>query len=122
MTDFFAQYATKLADWWNAMSGLDIVWFGVGLAGQMLFTFRWIIQWLASEKAGRIVVPELFWYTSLVGGLMVMAYGLYKPDPIIVLGQFGVFFYARNVYFLMRQGRGDPQRQEEAPSPRAPAE
>jgi lipid-A-disaccharide synthase-like uncharacterized protein len=99
-------YAVRLADWWQSMSALDIIWLSIGLAGQSLFVLRWFIQWMASEKARRLVVPELFWYASLIGGLMVMAYGLYKPDPVIVLGQFGVIIYARNVYFIWRQRRG----------------
>lgn len=100
---FLANYADRLAQWWGTMSALDLTWLGIGLVGQTMFVMRWFIQWLASEKAGRLVVPELFWYASLIGGLMVMAYGIYKPDPVIVLGQFGVFIYARNVYFLWRQ-------------------
>ncbi len=106
--NFFAQYGMKLAEWWREMSSLDLVWFGIGLIGQMMFVVRWFIQWLASEKAGRLVVPDLFWYASLAGGLMVLAYGLYKPDPVIVLGQFGVLFYARSVYFILRPKQAGP--------------
>jgi lipid-A-disaccharide synthase-like uncharacterized protein len=102
---FFAQYADRLAGWWQSMSAVDLVWLAIGLVGQSLFVMRWLIQWMASERAKRLVVPEMFWYASLVGGLMVLAYGLYKPDPVIVLGQFGVFIYARNVYFIWRQKR-----------------
>jgi lipid-A-disaccharide synthase-like uncharacterized protein len=102
---FFSDYGARLADWWASMSATDLVWLGIGIFGQCLFVLRWFIQWLASEKARRLVVPEAFWYASLVGGLMVLAYGLYKPDPVIVLGQFGVFIYARNVFFIWRQRR-----------------
>jgi lipid-A-disaccharide synthase-like uncharacterized protein len=102
---FLSQYGDRLAAWWSGMSSLDLIWFGIGLAGQLLFVLRWLIQWIASERAGRLVVPDLFWYASLAGGLMVLSYGVYKPDPIIVIGQFGVFLYARNVYFLWRQQR-----------------
>ncbi len=105
---FISAYGSKLAEWWTAMSGRDLMWLAVGLAGQSMFVLRWFIQWIASERAKRLVVPDLFWYTSLVGGLMVLAYGIYKPDPVIVLGQFGVFIYARNVYFLWkRQASGE---------------
>ncbi len=101
--DFLTNYGAKLAEWWNGMSSRDVVWLSIGMAGQSMFVLRWFIQWLASEREKRLVVPELFWYASLVGGLMVLAYGIYKPDPVIILGQFGVFIYARNVYFLWRQ-------------------
>jgi lipid-A-disaccharide synthase-like uncharacterized protein len=103
---FLSQYLDKLALWWQGMSPLDLVWLSVGMAGQSMFVLRWLIQWIASERAGTTVVPDLFWYCSLAGGLMVLAYGLYKPDPVIVLGQFGILIYARNVYFLMRRPRG----------------
>lgn len=98
-----SDYGAKLAIWWQSMSARDVTWLAIGLVGQSMFVMRWFIQWLASERAKRLVVPEMFWYTSLIGGLMVLGYGLYKPDPVIVLGQFGVFIYARNVYFLWRQ-------------------
>ena len=98
----FASYLDRLGAWWSTMSTIDVVWLSIGLIGQSMFVARWFIQWLASEKAGRMVVPDLFWYASLAGGVMVLAYGLYKPDPVLVLGQFGVLIYARNVYFLWR--------------------
>ena len=100
---FISSYGTKLAEWWADMSRLDLIWLGIGLVGQSMFVLRWFIQWLASERAKQLVGPDMFWYTSLLGGLLVLSYGLYKPDPVIVLGQFGVFIYARNVYFLWRQ-------------------
>ncbi len=99
----FSDYGMKLAQWWSGMSSRDLIWLSIGLIGQSMFVMRWIIQWIASERAKRLVVPDLFWYASLVGGLMVLAYGLYKPDPVLVLGQFGVFIYARNVYYIWRQ-------------------
>jgi lipid-A-disaccharide synthase-like uncharacterized protein len=70
-----------------------------------MFSARWIIQWLASERMRRSIVPETFWYLSLVGGLLVLAYGVWKREPVIILGQFGVFIYARNIYFLLRSRR-----------------
>lgn len=106
--DFLTAYGAKLAEWWSSMSGRDLVWLSIGLVGQSMFVMRWFIQWLASEREKRLVVPDLFWYASLAGGLMVLAYGIYKPDPVIVLGQFGVFIYARNVYFLWRQKGATP--------------
>lgn len=104
---FMAEYGAKLAGWWGAMSGRELTWLGIGLFGQSLFVFRWIIQWWSSERAGRLVVPDVFWYCSLIGGVLVMAYGLQKPDPVIVLGQFGVIIYGRNLYFIMKKRRAD---------------
>lgn len=101
---FFAQYGAKLAQWWHEKSALDVAWFAIGMAGQSLFFVRWFIQSIASERAGRLVVPDVFWYVSLAGSLMVMAYGVYAIEPVIVLGQFGLLIYARNVYFIWRDG------------------
>jgi lipid-A-disaccharide synthase-like uncharacterized protein len=92
----------KLVTWWQTAPALDKVWLAIGLSGQLMFSARWIIQWLASEKVRQSVVPTTFWYLSLVGGLMVLSYGIYKLDPVIILGQFGVLVYARNIYLLLR--------------------
>ncbi|MGD9784401.1 MAG: lipid-A-disaccharide synthase N-terminal domain-containing protein [Hyphomicrobiaceae bacterium] len=93
------------------MSPLDRVWLGIGMFGQLMFTGRWFVQWIATERARRSIVPAAFWYFSFIGGLLVLAYGVYRADPVIILGQFGVFIYARNIYFLLRtraEPTGDP--------------
>lgn len=92
----------KLIAWWAALSPAEVMWLAVGLAGQALFSARWIIQWFVTEKSRRSTVPETFWYLSLVGGLLVFAYGVHKMDPVIILGQFGVIIYSRNLFFIHR--------------------
>ena len=85
------------------MSLFEITWLTVGFAGQALFASRMLIQWLASEKLKKSVVPEAFWYLSMFGGIMLLAYAVHKRDPVFILGQlFGVFVYSRNIYFLRR--------------------
>jgi len=108
----------ELSQWWARVTGLELAWLALGLGGQAMFSARWIVQWLASERMRRSIVPETFWYLSLIGGLMVLAYGIWKREPVIILGQFGVFIYARNIYFLLR-AKGDPAA---AKGPRFPAE
>lgn len=99
----------NMQSWWASHSTTDIVWLAIGLIGQAMFSLRWITQWWASEKSKMTVVPESFWYMSFFGGLMVLAYGIYKIDPVIILGQFGLFIYARNLLFIMRaRQQGDP--------------
>jgi lipid-A-disaccharide synthase-like uncharacterized protein len=93
---------TLVTQWWQSHTTTDIVWLAVGLMGQAMFSIRWIAQWLASEKSGASVMPELFWYLSFAGGMMVLAYGLYKLDPVIIVGQFGLLVYARNLYLLWK--------------------
>lgn len=100
--DLIAPLFAKIALWWSSTSVAEKSWLAIGLTGQAMFSMRWIFQWLASERVRTSVVPATFWYHSLVGGLMVLSYGLYKLDPVIILGQFGVLVYARNVWFLLR--------------------
>ncbi len=82
----------------------DTLWLVVGLLGQLMFTARFIVQWFASEKAGRSVVPVAFWYFSIFGGLIVLAYGIHKLEPVIILGQLpGVVIYSRNLWLIHRE-------------------
>jgi len=75
----------------------------IGLAGQALFTMRFIVQWIASERANKSVIPTAFWFFSIGGGVLLFGYALYVKDPVFILGQgFGVFVYLRNLYFVMR--------------------
>lgn len=80
---------------------LNTIWITIGLLGQAMFTGRFVIQWLASEKAKQSVMPNLFWYFSIAGGLIILAYAIYRKDPVYILGQScGVFVYTRNLYFI----------------------
>jgi lipid-A-disaccharide synthase-like uncharacterized protein len=80
------------------------IWLAVGFAGQGLFASRFIIQWFRSEMEGRSVIPLSFWYCSLAGGVVLLAYAIYKRDPVFILGQgSGLFVYARNLYLIFRE-------------------
>ena len=75
----------------------------IGYVGQAMFTMRFVVQWIASERAGKSVIPVAFWFFSIGGGLTLFGYALYIKDPVFILGQgFGVFVYLRNLYFVMR--------------------
>ena len=90
----------------HADTPADAIWVTFGLLGQLLFTARFIVQWLASEKAGKSVVPITFWYFSICGGLVVLAYGIHKFDPVIILGQLpGTAIYARNLWLIRAETR-----------------
>lgn len=85
----------------------DAIWLIVGVTGQLMFTARFLIQWLASEKAGRSVVPVTFWYFSILGSLIVLAYGIHKLEPVIIIGQLpGTVIYARNLWLIRTERRG----------------
>jgi lipid-A-disaccharide synthase-like uncharacterized protein len=79
------------------------LWIGVGFAGQAMFFSRFLVQWLASEKAGQSVFPMAFWYLSLVGGMLLLVYALYRRDPVFIIGQTtGALIYLRNIFLRMR--------------------
>ena len=91
----------RAAAWFQGQSTTDLIWVGVGVFAQIMFTMRFLVQWIASEKARRSVVPELFWYFSLGGGVLLFAYAFYRFDPVFMLGQgMGLVIYASNVYFV----------------------
>ncbi len=78
----------------------------IGYVAQALFAMRFVVQWIASERAGRSVVPTAFWVFSIGGGVMLLAYALYRKDPVFIIGQaFGLFVYLRNLQFVLR-GKG----------------
>jgi lipid-A-disaccharide synthase-like uncharacterized protein len=84
----------------------DTLWLVAGLLGQLMFTARFLVQWFASERAGRSVVPVAFWYFSIMGGVIVLAYGIHKLEPVIILGQLpGVVIYSRNLWLIHREKR-----------------
>ena len=89
LTDVFV---TRL-DWWVLL----------GFAAQALFTMRFLVQWIASERAGHSVIPLAFWLFSICGGLLLLVYALYRKDIVFIAGQaFGVFVYLRNLHFVLR--------------------
>ena len=79
-------------------------WVVLGLLAQAMFTMRFLVQWIASERAGRSVIPLAFWIFSIAGGLLLLAYALYRKDVVFIAGQaFGVFVYLRNLYFVLHE-------------------
>src|SRR6201998_467357 len=85
-------FVTRL-DWWVAL----------GIVAQALFTMRFLVQWIASERAGHSVIPMAFWLFSIGGGLLLLVYALDRKDIVFISGQaFGVFVYLRNLYFVLR--------------------
>ena len=108
MDHFTAYIFSHLVDKWQAyftgMGTSDLLWLAIGLFGQALFMMRFVVQWIHSERHQKSVIPVSFWYLSLVGGLVVLAYGLHKAEPVIVLGQLpGTFVYARNLMLIRRE-------------------
>ncbi len=99
--DIFASAAEQLAHWWADTPTTEKVWLAVGFSAQLMFSMRFIVQWIASERARASIVPETFWYFSLIGGAMLFAYAIYRLDPVFMLGQgMGLVIYSRNIYFI----------------------
>lgn len=95
---------SKLALWWASTTTTEIVWLAVGFLAQLMFSMRFILQWIASERARRSIVPETFWYFSFAGGTMLLAYAIYRVDPVFILGQAtGLLIYARNIQMIWRE-------------------
>ncbi|SFL34189.1 lipid-A-disaccharide synthase N-terminal domain-containing protein [Halanaerobium salsuginis] len=81
-----------------------MVWILIGLAGQAMFSIRFIIQWLASEKAKKSIVPVSFWYFSIGGSVILLIYAIHRRDPVFILGQStGSFIYLRNLYLIRQE-------------------
>ena len=80
-------------------------WLAVGFLGQAMFSGRFIVQWIASERKKASVIPVAFWWLSLAGGLALFAYAVHRGDPVFILGQVaGLFVYSRNLVLLRRTG------------------
>ncbi|TWI33196.1 lipid-A-disaccharide synthase N-terminal domain-containing protein [Paracoccus sulfuroxidans] len=80
------------------------LWLAIGFAGQLLFTSRFLVQWIASEKARRSVVPTAFWWLSLAGGATLLIYAVQRHDPVFAVGQVtGLIIYLRNLALIGRQ-------------------
>ncbi len=84
-------------------SRIELMWLAIGFAGQFLFSLRFILQWLQSEIEKKSVIPVTFWYFSILGGLTLLAYAIYRKDPVFIIGQaFGIFIYFRNLQLLVK--------------------
>lgn len=84
----------------------EYTWVAIGLLGQFMFSCRFIVQWITSERSKKSVVPIAFWYLSICGSLILLSYAIHKVDPVFILGQSaGFFIYARNLVLIYRERR-----------------
>src|SRR3981081_2486093 len=103
MTELFSNLATYLRD-------VFIIkfdgWVVLGFVAQGFFTMRFVVQWIASERARKSVIPVAFWFFSIGGGVLLLVYALYRRDPVFIAGQaLGLVVYVRNLYFIVVNGR-----------------
>ncbi len=82
------------------------IWIVIGLFAQVLFGLRFFIQWVASEKKGESTIPVSFWYFSIAGSLLLLAYSIYRKDIVFILGQsMGLFVYLRNLTLIHKKAK-----------------
>jgi lipid-A-disaccharide synthase-like uncharacterized protein len=87
---------------------IETIWLGIGFLGQGLFFGRWVVQWITSEKKAESQVPISFWYMSLIGGLITLAYAIYRKDPVFIAGQgIGSIVYIRNLMLISRANQSN---------------
>jgi lipid-A-disaccharide synthase-like uncharacterized protein len=87
---------------------LDTIWLLIGFLGQGIFFMRWVVQWIASERHAESRVPTAFWYMSMIGGLITLAYAIYRQDPVFIAGQsIGSIVYLRNLMLIHRPNSAD---------------
>ena len=85
----------------NNLSNIEIVFLTIGFIGQAFFASRFIAQWIYSEKKGKSSIPVIFWYLSIIGGINLLIYAIFRKDPVIIMGQsFGIFIYLRNLILI----------------------
>ncbi len=101
MIDYIAGYIAGL---FPDLTPFRITTLTIGFFGQGLFFMRFLLQWLCSEKEKKSVVPVVFWYFSLGGGICLLTYAILNRDPVIILGNMtGSLIYLRNIYFIHRE-------------------
>ncbi len=82
----------------GTLTAFDLAWLFLGFFGQFIFFLRFIVQWLASEKEKRVVVPRMFWYLSIAGTILILIYSIHIKDIVFITAQvLSLFIYARNI-------------------------
>ena len=93
-----------MLNYFYSLSNVEIFFLLIGFLGQGLFASRFIVQWIYSEKKGESAIPIIFWYLSIVGGIGLLTYAIFRKDPVIISGQlFGIFIYLRNLILIYKK-------------------
>lgn len=95
----------------------NVFWLAVGFTGQAMFSMRFLVQWLSTEKQRKSVIPIAFWYFSILGGATLLAYALHRADPVFIVGQgAGLLIYSRNLYFVLKERKSSRESGENPPT------
>ena len=91
----------SILSWLGVDNWIEFWWIAFGLFGQLMFSARFLIQWIASERMRQSVIPTAFWWFSIAGGIILFTYAVYRRDPVFILGQsIGILIYSRNLWFI----------------------
>ncbi|MGD9486958.1 MAG: lipid-A-disaccharide synthase N-terminal domain-containing protein [Calditrichaceae bacterium] len=83
------------------------IWLLIGFSGQAVFGSRFIVQWISSERAGKSYFPNIFWYLSIAGSLLLLIYAIHQKDPVFIVGQVtGGIIYGRNLILIAKEKKG----------------
>ena len=101
-----------LLDWFHKVFVDQFnAWILLGFIAQAFFTMRFLVQWIASERARRSVVPIAFWFFSLGGGALLLLYAIKRQDPVFIAGQaLGLVIYTRNLWLIAKEKRASMNR------------
>lgn len=105
-TDAISTQQNVVFGWLKITSWASLAWIAIGFGGQLAFSGRMLVQWLVSERQRQSTIPEVFWWMSLIGGMMLFAYFAWRQDLVAILGQTsGLVIYARNIRLIYKQRR-----------------
>ncbi|MDJ0929545.1 lipid-A-disaccharide synthase N-terminal domain-containing protein [Breoghania sp.] len=98
-------WIADLAQWVHQVFVVQFdVWVILGFVAQAMFMMRFVVQWIASERVGKSIVPVAFWFFSVAGCALLLVYSLIRKDPVFIAGQaLGLIIYFRNLYFIFRE-------------------
>jgi len=92
-----------MIEYFHNLTSVEIFFLAIGFVGQGLFASRFIFQWIYSEQKGESYIPIIFWYLSILGGMGLLTYAIFRQDPVIITGQtFGILIYVRNLILIKR--------------------
>ena len=81
-------------------------WLAIGFLGNALFFSRFMVQWIASERAGRSYIPTMFWWLSIAGSIVLLLYAVHKRDPVFIIAYLpNCVVYVRNLMLIRKQQR-----------------
>lgn len=93
-----------MIDYFTSLSKIELIFLSIGFIGQAIFASRFLIQWIYSEKKGESYIPVIFWYLSILGGVGLLTYAIFRKDPVIISGQLvGIFIYLRNLILIYKK-------------------